>query len=192
MSICNDITCKTNNNSFITKLNCNHQFHYDCLHSGTHNKRCLICNEPLNFDTIKYDISGYISTKKMFETIIKFKIKKCKHIKCKHFEYPLNKGFCKQHHDMFCDDKTMRMLIFFTYLLSYNESEPLRCYRILDICCKILFRYNKKKYITFSNSKINPTTIFAIFNYGLYDLSDGVHISKLYANLHIQYEKNLC
>jgi hypothetical protein len=192
MSIC-DANCNSKNNFFTIQLNCGHKFHFSCFSGTEYNKHCLNCKKDFfTCKNVDFEIDGYISTKKLFETIIKIKIDKCAYSTCKHFAYPLNKGFCKNHNDINVDDKVIRKLIILSYACSASYFCPKRMYRILDINYKILCNSSKKKYITIDN--LNLQEIIYIYRYHINIVTKYnpyIHIENLYKSLNIDYEETL-
>jgi hypothetical protein len=139
--ICDASHCYCKNESFKINLHCGHQFHFNCFKSNNHNKKCIICNKELFASNMIYDIIGDISIKNMYEMIIKSDLMYCKNKDCMNHEYPMNKGYCKQHRYTYIDDTMMRKLIMMVYFLSNETFIPLRLRQSLDMYIKLANSY---------------------------------------------------
>jgi hypothetical protein len=140
---CDVSHCYCKNESFKIILQCGHKYHFNCFKSNNlinhyHSKKCHICNK----DSWQYDIIGDISIKNMYEIIIKSELMYCKNKDCMNHEYPMNKGYCKQHRKKDgMNDTMMRKLIMMVYFISKETFTSARLRQSLDMYIKLANKY---------------------------------------------------
>jgi len=181
-----DICCICYLNKTNVKLNCNHKYHFNCLHVwnkynsidvSKENISCPYCRQisifpkPNHYDGIA-----------LFYFYTKFKRNKCCINNCKNKEFPLNHQLCSEH----CEPKYSKndLYILFNRIYHFNILPLHYKKKLLYICCYIYQIYGDLEII-----ENELKYLYKIYIYNEYQ-NFSLYINFLYNHYIILYNQN--